>query len=823
MHDVTVSGSRWVWVALLAAVLALSGAAAQAQDGGDSGPVRRPDPGRVTPRGAAAAAAATEAQTVVLGTVPAGASITIELEVTVKNAGSLTPPFAALSNQAEIRFAGATVPTDDPDTPAAGDATLTLTDATDLSVACSGAPDPVAAGSQVTYTVTVSNGGLQTAADVVVSSVLGAGLSFVSSAGCAEDPAGAPTCSLGSIAGGAAAQLTIVAAVDSSTVGDVGIDVSVTSGRFDPYLANNTAAKSTTVVAEADLRLSKLDAPDPVRAGGELVYTLEVENLGPSDASVVAVFDVLPGQTTLVSSSGCAEDPSGAPTCSLGTLVAGATAQATLVVAVDPSLAAGAVLSNTATVSAPSTDPVAANDSATATTTIVTAADLQVTKADTADPVSAGDALGYTVTVTNLGPSDAVNVVAVDTLPAGVTLVATTGCAEDPAGAPTCSLGLLAAGATAIYEIEVTVNTGATGTLNNQVSVRSDTTDPDLGNNVASELTSLDTEPPTVLGVTSVPSASGLPLDPCRPERATARAFRISFSEEMADPPADDEAGDVTNLSSYLLVGAGVDEDLATEMCGTVFGDDVGVPLAAAAWNAGSLTATLTAGTLLEGSFYRLMACAELSDSAGNPLDGDGDGSGGDEFVRTFRLDPGNVLDNGHFDCDTEGWLLQSSTPGEIAHSTVDSAGSPLSGSLELRQLGVNTAYQTSQCAALGSGGETSLSGVYQLAAPAGSLLSLTARCTSYAGASCTSALGDSSLTLLVSDTGGAWAPVHLTVAARPGRQTIRCEFAVNVPMGGDFILRLDRVFLDGGDLIFSDGFESGDTSAWSAQVGGSP
>jgi uncharacterized repeat protein (TIGR01451 family) len=821
MDDLMVSRVRRLWSTVASIVLTLGAAVGLAQDEGGAGTVRRPDAQRVMPHGVAAAAA--ESQTVALGTVPAGASITIELEVTVKDAGALAPPFAVLSNQADIEIAGVTVSTDDPDTPAPGDATLTLTDAADLSVSCTGAPNPVAAGAQVTYTVTVSNGGLQPAAGVAVTSVLGIGLSFVSSTGCAEDPSGVPTCSIGSIAGGASAQFTIVAAVDAAASGDVGIDVSVSSSRFDPYLANNTASATTTTVSEADLRLSKLDAPDPVTAGTELSYTLEVENLGPSDAPGVVVSDALPAGTTLVSSSGCTEDPNGSPTCSLGTLAAGATAQATLIVAVDSSVAAGTVLSNTATVSADSTDPTAANNTATATTGVLAAADLKVEKADTADPVSPGDSLGYTVTVTNQGPSDAVDVVAVDTLPAGVTLVATSGCAEDPTGAPTCSLGPLAAGATAIYGIEVTVDAGATGTLSNQVSVSSDTTDPDLGNNVASELTSLDTDPPTVLAATSVPSASGLPLDPCRPERAIAHGFRIAFSEAMADPPQDTQDGDVTNPASYLLVGAGADEDLATDLCGTVFGDDVNVPVAAAVWNAGSLTATLTAGTPLGGSFYRLMACAALSDAAGNPLDGDGDGSGGDDFVRTFRLDPGNALDNAHFDCSTEAWLLQSATPGEIAHSAIDSAGSPLSGSLEFRQLGVNTAYEASQCASLVASRESSLSGTYQLAAPAGSLLSLTARCTSFAGDDCTSSLGASSLTLLLGDTSGAWLPFDLTVAARPGRQSIRCAFAVNTPTGSDFTLRLDRLFLDDGGGIFSDGFETGDSSAWSAEVGGTP
>ncbi len=36
---------------------------------------------------------------------------------------------------------------------------------------------------------------------------------------------------------------------------------------------------------------------------------------------------------------------------------------------------------------------------------------------------------------------------------------------------------------------------------------------------------------------------------------------------------------------------------------------------------------------------YRLLVCASLKDVAGNPLDGDGNGSAGDDSARSFRVD----------------------------------------------------------------------------------------------------------------------------------------------------------------------------------------
>ncbi len=119
-------------------------------------------------------------------------------------------------------------------------------------------------------------------------------------------------------------------------------------------------------------------------------------------------------------------------------------------------------------------------------------ADLSITKDDSVDPVIAGDPLVYTVTVTNNGPSDAQNVEVTDVLPAGVTFNSTTGCAEDPGGVPTCSLGTIAAGGAASYTIEVLIDSGTLGTISNTASVSSDVFDPDPNDNTVGEDTTVD-------------------------------------------------------------------------------------------------------------------------------------------------------------------------------------------------------------------------------------------------------------------------------------------------------------------------------------------
>ena len=97
-------------------------------------------------------------------------------------------------------------------------------------------------------------------------------------------------------------------------------------------------------------------------AGTDLTYTLTVHTAGPSDALGVSVSDPLPAGTSFVSASGGGTLSNGTVTWNLGTIAAGAAdTTLTLVVQVDAAQTAG--LSNTATVSSTTTDPVSANNS----------------------------------------------------------------------------------------------------------------------------------------------------------------------------------------------------------------------------------------------------------------------------------------------------------------------------------------------------------------------------------------------------------------------------------------------------------------------------
>ena len=119
--------------------------------------------------------------------------------------------------------------------------------------------------------------------------------------------------------------------------------------------------------------------------------------------------------------------------------------------------------------------------------------DLKLTSTDAPDPVLVGGRVTYTHTVENTGPSTATGVSLSDTLPAGVTFESATssqGACSELAGMVTCALGVLANGASANVEIEVTPQ--AAGTITNQASVTSTLNDPDPEDNTTSTETTVD-------------------------------------------------------------------------------------------------------------------------------------------------------------------------------------------------------------------------------------------------------------------------------------------------------------------------------------------
>jgi uncharacterized repeat protein (TIGR01451 family) len=451
--------------------------------------------------------------------------------------------------------------------------------------------------------------------------------------------------------------------------------------------------------------------------------------------------------------------------------------------------------------------------------------DLQITKEDSEDPLPGGNNLIYTITVENQGPAPATNVVVTDMLPAGTTLVATSGCAEDPSGTPTCSLGSLGIGASTSFTIEVSIDPAPLASITNTATVSATETDPVPGNNSDSETTTLDASAPRVVLVDSDQTTADGEVTDCETiHDRRVRRLIVRFDEAMLNPDGDSAGGDVTNPESWLLVRAGADHEVATTDCDGPYEDDQEVTVTGITYDGGSNTATLDLGSALTGDLYRLFACGTggsyLRDLAGNPLDGDGDGTGGDDFLRFFRADPSNLLANGHFDCDLGSWAQVSTNPSEISHSEDDLNDSADSGSAMVENLTASNDFALGQCLEAEPRRTYTLRGRVRMSTAAVGI-GVRLSCTYYGGADCSGAnLGTPAVsTILLSDTGSTWVSLRSQVRSPAGTASTLCSVDFVTASGASFTAHLDQVDLLDGMVIFSDGFETGDTSAWSATV----
>jgi uncharacterized repeat protein (TIGR01451 family) len=401
----------------------------------------------------------------------------------------------------------------------------TLTPQAELSMTKSDSPDPVIAGTNVTYTLDFANSGPSDAQNVSITDALPAGTTFVS----ATAPAGwtAMTPAVGgtgnvvftksTAASGELASFTIVVNVNASAAdGSIITNSAVAaSDATDPTPGNNTGTTTTTVSALADLSVTKTDSPDPVNAGANLTYTVTVTNNGASDAQGVSLTDAVPANTTFVSAmqtSGPAftlttppVGGTGSLSATVATLAAGASAAFTFVVNVDLATADATLLSNTATVTSTTTDPNSANNSDTETTA-VQVVNLAVSKTDSPDPVVAGTNLTYTIMLTKTGSGTADNVSLSDVIPAGTTFVSASQ-TSGPAftlltppvggtGAFTATSAALAGGATATFTLVVNVNANTPGgsTLSNTVDVTTTSVEQTTADNSDTETTAVVTE-----------------------------------------------------------------------------------------------------------------------------------------------------------------------------------------------------------------------------------------------------------------------------------------------------------------------------------------
>ena len=719
----------------------------------------------------------------------------------------------------------------DPSNNSATDTDLVGTARADLVIEKTDQQTTAVPGESITYLITASNLGPTGVVGAAVSDVFPAELSCTwvciptGGASCTESLLSGNVYDLVDLPVGAAANYIVSCDLDPAAVSPLVNTAAIVppAGVLDPFPGNNTDSDVDALAPGADLVITTDDGQTSAAPGGTTTYTITAGNpSGPSDAPAATVTDVFPPALdcswTCVAANGgaCTAGPVAGDIGDVVSLPRGASVEYTAICSID--LEASGTLVNTATVTTVGDveDPNPINNSATdGDTALSPKTDLSLLKEDSEDPVPPGQQLTYVLTVTNHGPSHSSGGTISDQLPLGVSFAGSSDGCQSLGGEPesvVCQLGPIPATESQVVTFDATVNPGAPDVVVNTATVTASETDPVPTDNSATEETVTDVEPPEVTALDSQEGTGDGQLAECETARVEMDRILVTFDEEVLDPPGDAGPDDVTNPANHILLGPGANLAFDTFSCqGVGSGDDVLVPAAGIAYSAATGLAEISyAGALPDGQ-YRLLVCGSTSirDLVGNPLDGDGDGNGGDDFTRGFRIDSDNLFDNGHFDCQVSGWQVGGS--GFLQHDLADVVGSAESGSARVAG-GELTLYQ---CTAASPGALRDLDGWLLLEATSGPA-SVIRFCEFFAQPLCEGrALGWATDTSQEGTT-GVWSFFASTFTTPEAATSARCGIGL---ADATYDALLDDLFLGPKESIFEDGFESGDASGWSAQV----
>jgi uncharacterized repeat protein (TIGR01451 family) len=189
-----------------------------------------------------------------LGNIPAGGTVIVTVIV--------VPGAAASINNTVSVTAAESDPATSDNAQTVKTTVVGAAAAADLSIVKTDSVDPAPAGAPFTYTVTINNAGPSSANSVLVTDTLPAGVTataVLSSQGTCAINAQIVTCTLGTMASGSQAVITITAS--AASFGIVTNTATVTSATADPDPADNSASETTVVGTTTGCAAPSFGAP----------------------------------------------------------------------------------------------------------------------------------------------------------------------------------------------------------------------------------------------------------------------------------------------------------------------------------------------------------------------------------------------------------------------------------------------------------------------------------------------------------------------------------------------------------------------------------
>ena len=385
---------------------------------------------------------------------------------TVTNSASATPPAGLLcsdvaSNPTCVRTAT------DTDTVVVPQLTITKT--------ASSASFTV--GVAASYTLQVSNTGTTaTTAASTVTDTIPAGLAIGTlPAGCTA-AAQTVTCTVAAGLAASASTSFVIPVTPTAAVAASVTNAATVSGGGDATCPANARCTSTVItpVNRPQLTMTKTANSASFTVGVAASYTLQVSNTGTAATTAAStVTDTIPtGLTIGTLPAGCtAAGQTATCTVAAGLAVGASTS---FVIPVTPTLAAGASVANTATVSGGGDATCPANARCTSTvTTPVNAPQLTITKTASATTFTVGTAASYTLSVQNSGTAATTAASTItDTIPTGLTIGTLPAGCTAAGQTVTCTVAAgLAVSASTSFVIPVTPTAAAGASVANTATV----------------------------------------------------------------------------------------------------------------------------------------------------------------------------------------------------------------------------------------------------------------------------------------------------------------------------------------------------------------
>ncbi|MBD3582406.1 choice-of-anchor L domain-containing protein, partial [Flavobacterium selenitireducens] len=343
-------------------------------------------------------------------------------------------------------------------------------------------------GTTVTYTLTVSNNGPLTAASVLVTNPVPAGIpaaNFSWSGNGASGTGAALNNTIPSLESGESEVYTITVQVPAGYTGNLTSTANATSPTVDPVPGCPQCSDTDTQGFGADLEITNTDGQTTYVSGTTNIYTVTVLNNGPGVATGVQVNNAVPAGIPAANFSWVGSNASSGTGAALSDLIPTLNPGQSVVYTITVDIPAGltAPLTSETVVTSTSVDPTPACTQCIDTDTNTFGADVVLVNTDNNVTYVPGSTNTYIVTVTNNGPLDATNVHVTNPIPAGITNFSWTGTngSNGTNVALDNTIATLAAGTTVTYTITLSIPAGFTGPLTSVANFTTPTPDPNPG------------------------------------------------------------------------------------------------------------------------------------------------------------------------------------------------------------------------------------------------------------------------------------------------------------------------------------------------------